>query len=135
MGDLKFVAGNTRTISHHAYHRPHARIHFNIFCVYATYLNLCAAASSPWQRLITCSRAMCSVKASLLTESLRVKNLQDCSRETSVAASKFRKIATRVASGSWSKDCVDVSVKDCILVRLSAISDTQKLHCKYVFLF
>ena len=103
--------------------------------LYTTYLNLCAATSSPWQRAITCSRAMCSVNASLLTESLRVKNLQVCSRDTNVVSSKFCKIAMSVASGSWSKDCVELSVKDCILVLLSAISNLKKMHCKCMFVY
>jgi hypothetical protein len=38
-----------------------------------------------------------------------------------------------VTSGSWSKDCPWLSmVKGCILVRLSAISGAQTLHCLYI---
>jgi hypothetical protein len=97
------------------------------------YLNRFAISSSPLQRSMTCSRAMCSVSASLLMESLRVKNFEVCSRETKLEASRLRRMVSSVASGSWSKDCPWLSmVKGCILVRLSAISGAQTLHCLYI---
>lgn len=65
-----------------------------------------------------------------------MKNFEVFSSETKLEASKFRRMFSSVASGSWSKDCPWLSiVNGCILVRLSSISGAQGLHCLYINVF